>query len=175
MAKPKKRSAVKKIIAVNPDKCTGCRICEAICSFQHFERVNPALSRFWVTKNEESGFDFPALCLHCEDPLCVEACPIGAIEKKENGVAVIDQTHCRGCRICMMACPFGVISTHRGRMIKCDLCEGEPQCVQWCPTGALTLCQPEFATHDRREQIADLFLDSTVKSREMVGRYQVKK
>ena len=175
MVRPKKRSAVKKIITVNPDKCTGCRTCEAICSFQHFERVNPALSRIWVTKNEATGLDFPSVCFHCEDPWCVEACPSGAIQKNENGVALVDQSLCRGCRICMMACPFGVISTYRGRMVKCDQCEGDPQCVSWCPTGALSLGPPELAPKPRRRQMAEDLFDPSLRSRASSGGRQEKK
>jgi len=51
----------------------------------------------------------------------------------------IDEQRCIGCKKCMEACPFGMITIHPegNRMLKCDLCDGQPQCVRFCETRAL--------------------------------------
>jgi Fe-S-cluster-containing hydrogenase component 2 len=72
--------------------------------------------------------------------LCQDVCPTGAISRDSNTSAiVVDETKCIGCRMCIMACPFGGISLHPEKhvVIKCDLCEGDPACVKYCPIGAI--------------------------------------
>jgi Fe-S-cluster-containing dehydrogenase component len=75
----------------------------------------------------------------------MEACPVDAIRKRqEDGVVLVDQGQCIGCRQCLIACPFGVPQFGKdGRMQKCDFCVertadgGDPVCVAACPTRAL--------------------------------------
>jgi Fe-S-cluster-containing dehydrogenase component len=67
---------------------------------------------------------------------------VGAISKDENGAVLIDSKVCVGCRICLQACPFGMIDFNPAsrQVIKCDFCKDqgyEPQCAQECPTEAL--------------------------------------
>ncbi len=126
-----------KIIFIEPDKCTGCRICEMICSFKNCDAFHPGQSRIKIIKEEELGIDLPVLCLHCQEPVCVDVCPIGAMEKRKDGLVTLDPDMCRGCRACMMVCPYGAVRENSEKMIKCDLCDGDPLCVQWCPTHAI--------------------------------------
>ena len=86
----------------------------------------------------------PVMCQHCQEPPCALACPIdNAIMKdKETGIVTIDHDLCPGCRLCIAACPFGGLSfdTVEGKVIQCDLCQGEeggPACAQVCPTEAI--------------------------------------
>ncbi|NPV70232.1 MAG: 4Fe-4S dicluster domain-containing protein [Firmicutes bacterium] len=139
----------------NPEKCTGCQICEAFCSFKKERAVWPARSRISVLKWEKEGVYIPFTCQQCERPLCQEACPVGAIGRCEaTGALEVDSRRCLGCKMCVTACPFGGMAydPDRGQAIKCDLCGGDPECVRMCPFGALTFIREEkYAQVKRRE------------------------
>jgi len=131
---------VKKFLVIDPEKCTGCRICELVCSFHHTKEFNPKRARIAVLRNEETGINIPMVCQQCEVPLCQEACPTGATHRDEKtGALLIDEEKCIGCRMCIYACPFGGPSIDPLTMmtIKCDLCGGEPRCVEYCPRRAV--------------------------------------
>ncbi len=125
-----------KLIFVQPELCTGCRICEVACSFIKTKKFNPAESKIKIIKVEEKGIDLPSMCLHCEDAPCMDICPVGALKRKHNSV-ILDENVCLGCRMCLMVCPFGGIDIGIGKPVKCDLCNGDPFCVKVCPTGAI--------------------------------------
>lgn len=127
-----------KMIVIDADKCTGCRVCEMICSFTNLKNTfNPSQSRIRIIKKEELGVDLPVLCLHCREPLCVDVCPMGAIKKSTDGIVKMDKNLCNGCKACMPHCPYGAIRVEKDEMIKCDFCEGDPICIKWCSTGAI--------------------------------------
>lgn len=138
---------MEKILLINFEKCTGCRICELVCSLYRENEVNPSRSRIHIVKWEEEGIDAPIVCQQCEDPLCEAACPTKATTRNPNtGAMVIDHNKCIGCRTCILACPFGgtAFDPVARKIIKCDLCGGDPKCVQFCPTNAL-----EYVTFTR--------------------------
>ena len=123
-----------------PSQCTGCRICELVCSFFHYKIFNPALSRIKVITDESELLDFPVTCQHCLDPTCQSVCPTQAISRNnQQGVNQIDEELCVGCGECVSACPFGAIFIPLGEKVPicCDLCGGEPQCVKYCPREVL--------------------------------------
>jgi len=129
-----------KVLIVDVEKCTGCRLCEVICSFYKESECNPARSRIHVLKWEREGLDIPMLCLHCDAPVCEAVCPMNAIYKNEKtGAVLINYDLCIGCRMCVLACPFGGVSIdpEEKRVIKCDLCGGDPACVKFCSAGAI--------------------------------------
>ena len=137
-------SVLKKRLIVDIDKCTGCRACVLACSFVKEQVFNPELARIMVLKFETAGVDAPLFCQQCEEPRCVEACPIDAIVyRPESGILVIDAGVCDGCGACLVACPYAAIFKFPGetnkedRILKCDLCDGAPECVGWCETEAL--------------------------------------
>ena len=70
----------------------------------------------------------------------MSVCPAGAISRdaKTNAV-LIDEDRCAGCKMCMLACPFGNIHFDNEKLVsrKCDLCDGDPKCVSHCIAGAL--------------------------------------
>ncbi|HTM69767.1 MAG TPA: 4Fe-4S dicluster domain-containing protein, partial [Luteimonas sp.] len=94
---------------------------------------------------------FPRSCLHCETPACVTVCPTGASYKRaEDGIVLVDEDKCIGCKLCSWACPYGAreYSPVEGVMKKCTLCvdriynenldeaDRQPACVQACPSRA---------------------------------------
>ncbi|ADL13025.1 4Fe-4S dicluster domain-containing protein [Acetohalobium arabaticum] len=150
---------MKKTLLINPEKCIGCRTCELMCSLEHESEFNPSLARITMINFPEEIDTIPITCLHCEDPSCQEACPTGAINKiEETGAVVIDHDKCIGCNMCMMVCPIGIISTAEtetsAHNSKCDLCGGEPECVEFCPTGALEYGRPDEVLLDRKKKLA---------------------
>ncbi len=129
-----------KKIFIDNEKCLGCGLCERACSFEKKGVFNPVLSRISVTRFYNDGLYIPIVCQHCGKPLCQEVCPIGAISRdQKTGAITISIDKCMGCQMCRMACPISapIWDTDRPVVVKCDLCEGEPKCVQACVVGAL--------------------------------------
>lgn len=136
---------MQKVVSVNPERCTACRICEIACSFHHHGEINPAKSRIRVNLFHEDFFFYPSVCNQCDDAWCVNICPNYALKKDhETGVVTVDETRCVGCRMCIQACPFGAMGYDSEKHIaeKCDLCGGDPECVKNCFYGALEFKPP---------------------------------
>jgi Fe-S-cluster-containing hydrogenase component 2 len=134
-------------LIINVNKCTGCRICELICSLRKEGSCSAKGSMVRVLKLEEKGVDLPLLCIHCSDPPCAPVCPTTAINKDVTGAILVDETLCSKCELCLTACPIEAIKLdpETGKLIKCDLCNGEVPCAIFCPTGAISLAEPEPA------------------------------
>lgn len=146
-----------KVLVVDPGKCTACRRCELACSFKHTGEFNPAAARLTVATFLDEDYYLPVVCQHCDVPACQEVCPAGAISRDDKtGAVVINYERCIGCRMCVMACPFGGAdySISEKKVVKCDLCGGEPECVQNCVWGALEYKEPEGAAWSKRMDIA---------------------
>ena len=138
-----------------PSQCTGCRICELVCSYSHYTIFNPSLSRIKVTTEESALIDFPSTCRHCAELTCMSVCPTEAISRKSEGVNQINKERCVGCGECVSACPYGAINIPMGEKvpISCDLCGGEPQCVKYCPRGVLDYTGDEEDTSPEDEGV----------------------
>lgn len=132
------QAGIQSLLVIDPDKCTGCRICEEACSFYHYKQFNPRRSYIQVLKKESEGIFIPMTCQHCGKPLCVDACPTGALYQHDSGV-FLDKSKCIECKQCLNACPFGGVQVDPVtlQIVKCDLCGGDPQCAKRCPTGAI--------------------------------------
>lgn len=126
-------------ILVEKNSCSGCRRCELVCSFQHEGKYWPELSRIQVSKDDHHGEDTPSVCRQCGIARCVEACPASALSRDPITHAVLlDPEKCQKCFNCQRACPFGAIHKDpEGYPLICDLCGGNPRCVEVCPTGAI--------------------------------------
>jgi Fe-S-cluster-containing dehydrogenase component len=125
---------------VKPALCIGCRSCELICSFRRTSEFGDCASAVSVLEPEGSTGAFPMMCMHCDEPECTNVCPTEAIVKNEKTHEVhLDLEKCISCRMCIRACPMGNIHFNRKfrKIIKCDLCEGNPMCVNICPVGAI--------------------------------------
>jgi Fe-S-cluster-containing dehydrogenase component len=135
--------------AVLADKslCSGCRTCEMVCSNVNSEgRNSAALAMVILDKDYIAGNYQPRTCFQCLDPPCLRACPVDAIkvdEKTGTNARVIDPILCIGCKKCLEACakhfavPRPRFDPEYEICNKCHLCFGDPNCVKYCPTGAL--------------------------------------
>jgi carbon-monoxide dehydrogenase iron sulfur subunit len=129
-----------KILKIDFEKCTGCRLCELVCAVKHNHVSNPTRSRIRIIKWESEGVYVPMACQQCEDAPCAAACPAKALQRNlEMGRVEVDYDKCIGCRTCVSVCPFGAmhfVPIDR-KVIKCDLCDGDPQCVRFCEVKAV--------------------------------------
>lgn len=113
---------------VDQQRCMNCRACETACKMENDLPAGPrwtAVSEIEVTQDGVDRCHFlPLPCLHCGDPACLKACPTGAISKRPgDGIVLVDQNKCIGCRQCLWACEFGVPQFgNNGKMQKCTLC-----------------------------------------------------
>jgi len=141
--------------------CIGCRSCQSACkSYRGFRSEgndkrydmpldlnskNHTLIKLYKGENESSFVKLQ--CMHCNDPACVSACPVSALNKQSNGIVTYDKNKCIGCRYCMIACPFNVPTFEYDKafpeIMKCDFCKEllasgkSPECARVCPTGAI--------------------------------------
>jgi Fe-S-cluster-containing hydrogenase component 2 len=162
---------LKKLIFVS-DLCTGCKACELACSFKHEKLFSPALSRIRIVRNDEDGFDIPTGCEQCEDAPCMVVCPTKALTRDgETGVVLLNMDLCIGCKQCMTVCPFGAIvyDPSTGRFLKCEYCDGDPECVKWCFTQAVRWEEPAEVSRDQRAKHADRKMKAMVEDRSEGG------
>ena len=147
---------MEKFLTVNAEKCTGCRLCEQVCSVKHEGVSNSAKSRIRIVKWEAEGRYVPMICQQCEDAPCKNVCPVGAIRRnKEYGYLEVYHDVCIGCRSCVSICPFGAMdynkTTHQ--VFKCDLCGGHPLCTEFCDVKAVEFISADvLAARKKRER-----------------------
>ncbi|MFC1863642.1 hypothetical protein ACFL1Z_06785 [Thermodesulfobacteriota bacterium] len=118
-------------IIVNKIKCSGCHICELVCSLFHLEAMNPAKSAIRIQNdNLETSLMTPVLCRQCDKMICLDGEGIDAAEEKIKFIWDKDRAE---------RCPFKALQVVGGNSFHCDLCGGRPQCVLYCTTGALKI------------------------------------
>ncbi|MGI6686321.1 MAG: 4Fe-4S dicluster domain-containing protein [Bacillota bacterium] len=152
---------MEKMIVMKPMECAGCRTCEMVCSVKHYGVSSPVRSQIRVVEWLKEGLCSPLTCLQCEEALCEKACPMKAISRdNKTGAKIIDEKLCVGCRMCVLACPVGGTAIHLDtrKAMKCDLCGGDPQCVRFCPTGAIEYVDVTDISHDKKKSGAALLL-----------------
>jgi len=121
------------------------------------------------TREDVKSFFVPKLCNHCAESPCVQVCPVGATFVSPDGVVLVDETYCLGCRYCVQACPYGCRYLHPQKQTvdKCTLCYHRitkgltTACCENCPTGARLLVDfknPEDPVHEilRNNKVAVL-------------------
>ncbi len=131
---------MEKVLVLDLSKCSGCRSCEMACSTAREGAASPSLSRIKVTRFDSEDFYCPVVCQQCEKPYCALVCPTGALYRNsETGIVELNEDKCVACKMCLLACPFGALSIKEGtKIMKCDLCGGEPVCVKFCPNKTIT-------------------------------------
>jgi Fe-S-cluster-containing dehydrogenase component len=166
--------------------CVGCHTCESACneanrlpqpSAPFGEQVEPgvrrrpglssftAVSTYADPSRQNEQVYVKTQCMHCSEPACASACPVGALRKSSEGPVLYDETLCMGCRYCMIACPFQIpsyeyASALEPRVRKCVMCidrirqqGGVPACVENCPAQASVFGKRADLLRTARERI----------------------
>jgi formate dehydrogenase iron-sulfur subunit len=151
-------------------RCIGCRACALACKESHsfegdgFETELDARTYTVVLDKGDDRY-VRRMCMHCQDPSCASACPVGAFQKTSLGPVSYEAAKCLGCRYCMVACPFGV-PKYEWRSVapkvrKCDFCaerlqEGRlPACAEACPVEATVAGTREELLEEAHRRIAE--------------------
>ena len=139
------------VMVIDQRRCIGCHSCTVACrtwnklpmDIVYNPVVSDGVQGTWPNVHRNW---LPTLCIHCEKPACVPACPTGASQQDEDGTVWIDYTKCMACKVCVNACPYGMRDTsHMVRRFdefvrKCTFCKdrremepgADPYCVQTC-------------------------------------------
>ena len=156
-----------RVIVFDPQYCSGCMRCMTTCSTYNNGATSLSKSRIHIIRHEghaisgtneedELIFNFTT-CQQCDEPFCQYFCPTLAIRRdKDTGAMAINYDRCIGCRMCMVSCPFSAISydPDKRQVVKCEQCGGDPQCVRFCPTGALQFLPKRLADLPQRDRLA---------------------
>lgn len=135
----------KKFLSADLEKCSGCGTCELICAIKRENAYNPRSSRIKILRLYQL-LNMAVTCRQCEDAPCVTACPQDClVQSEKTGIILVNEEKCDCCGWCIQACPYGAISVNpeKDTVIICDQCDGDPQCVEWCPEKALDLVSKE--------------------------------
>ncbi|MBL7873109.1 MAG: 4Fe-4S dicluster domain-containing protein [Cyclobacteriaceae bacterium] len=155
------------VMVIDLAKCKNARKCVSACQKMHHIPEDKEWLSIKLMKDSEAGspYWFPKTCFHCDNPPCVKVCPVDATFKRSDGLVLIDNERCIGCKFCMAACPYSTrvfnwdepevsptvaalsyspetsVPSKVGTVEKCDFCpdmvrEGKlPDCVTACPNG----------------------------------------
>lgn len=157
------------VMVIDLAKCDGCGACTTACQAMHFTPPDREWIKVFKMKDSEetAPYWFPKPCFQCDNPPCTKVCPVDATFKREDGIVLIDNERCIGCRFCMAACPYSTrffnwghpeqpaelkdvayspeqsYPRKVGTVEKCDFCphmvrEGKmPSCVTACAMNAI--------------------------------------
>jgi Fe-S-cluster-containing hydrogenase component 2 len=145
--------------------CAGCKMCELICAFNHFKVGNIKKSRIKIIEFKD-GAKVPVVCQHCNDAPCIKACPTGALSRKDKDSPVlVDEGRCIGCSTCVNVCPIGAITIEKklGVSFKCDLCNGDPKCVKYCPSKVLKFGTDQQLSNLKKRKYAKMLKENYLK------------
>jgi Fe-S-cluster-containing dehydrogenase component len=166
------------VLLVDVSKCHGCYNCYVFCKDEHvgndwspYSKPQPVTNHFWMKVDEIERGTIPKVkihylpqpCMHCDNPPCIPACSLKAINKRADGIVLIDPEKCNGCGDCIKACPYHAIyfNSELSLAQKCTFCahlleDGwkEPRCVETCIAGALTFGDYEDLKNTLQEKNA---------------------
>lgn len=142
-------------LVIDLERCIGCQTCTIACKLEndfekgsgiHVETIGGPHQDTPAGKYPNLSMHYiPRMCMHCEKPPCVDACPEGAISKREDGIVLLDEDLCTGCQACIPECPYDALVMDDGKDLvrKCSLCNHrvdqdlEPFCAMCCETEAI--------------------------------------
>ena len=130
-----------KVLGFKAELCTGCGICEEVCSETWFKEKNREKSAIRIREDpSQPGRFTAAFCRQLGE--CIDVCPTNALYRAKNGVVRIDKKACVGCLACVGFCPISAMFYHEDYVspFKCVACG---KCVKACPTGALYIAEVE--------------------------------
>jgi len=156
------------VMVIDLSKCKNARKCVDACQEGHMLPKDHEWIKIQLLQDSEltARYWFPKPCYHCDSPLCVSVCPVGATYKREDGIVLVDNKRCIGCKFCMTACPYSArvfnwkdpgvevpkdhvydpelnIPPVEGTVGKCVFCADRlrnnelPRCVRACPMGVI--------------------------------------
>jgi len=131
-------------LIIDTTKCTGCGACIEACNLRNGLPEGQSYIHGLVRGDEHVTWHLMVQCQHCADPPCATVCPTNATYVRDDGVVLINEKLCVGCKYCMVACPYQarIFNEEKGVADKCWLCldwvlgGGVPACVQACIPGA---------------------------------------
>ena len=129
-----------RIVYVDKNRCLGCFNCERACALHRFAHDGSSQSYIRVDVDFESRIVRTSTCRQCKNAACARVCPTGALVRNpQTGIIAVNMEICIGCANCEQACVLGNVRIipELGAAGKCDLCGGDPQCVQSCFARAL--------------------------------------
>ena len=121
-------------IRVNKEKCSGCHLCETICSLFHLGVVNAEKAAIRIEKDDlDTSMNSPVVCRQCKNMRCLAGEKVASQAERKKFIWAGQRSG---------KCPFQALNLFRGKSYHCDLCGGKPQCIQVCTTGALAMGRP---------------------------------
>ena len=156
------------VMVIDLAKCKNARKCIESCQKGHKLDYHEEFMKVQLIQNNEESkpYWFPKPCFHCDEPPCVTVCPTGATFKRDDGIVLIDNQRCIGCKFCITSCPYSArifnwghkakfddksvpyspetqVPAAEGTVMKCDFCPDLlrqgllPHCAQACPEGVI--------------------------------------
>jgi Fe-S-cluster-containing dehydrogenase component len=153
------------VMVIDLARCKDARKCVSACQKMHHLPEDKEWLKVLLMKDSDKGAPYwmPKTCFHCDNPPCVKVCPVDATFKRQDGLVLIDNDRCIGCKFCMAACPYSTrvfnwedptpqnatypytpetsVPSKVGTVEKCDFCPDMvrqgllPDCVSACPNG----------------------------------------
>lgn len=118
-------------IKVNKDKCSGCHLCEMVCSLFHLGMINTEKSAIRIQKDDlGSSLNTPVLCHQCKEMKCL---------KEEEAIVELEKRRFIWDRIRAERCPFNALTVFSENAYHCDLCGENPQCIKVCTPKAISI------------------------------------
>jgi Fe-S-cluster-containing dehydrogenase component len=154
-------------LIIDTTKCVGCGACRTACNIRNdLPEDTSYIHILSQGEGRDRGF-LPVQCQHCANPPCAEVCPTRATYRRDDGVVMINEKLCVGCKYCEVACPYQArtFDEERGVADKCWLCldwvqEGrEPACVAACVLGARLFGRQD----DPNSEVAQLIASGSAK------------